>query len=95
MVHGDFSEVGHCNSFFVVVLIPAQLKILVNDSGCPQIIDFGLSVFFYDIHVRLDTMDGISRPRTMWKERPSKESDVYSFAVVAVEVGLVYQLASP
>ena len=86
VVHGDLGGVRNCpRAHFAAMLIPRQPNILVNNSGCPHITEFGLT-----------TMFPVSESSRIchcmrWAEPgdwiPSKKSsDVFSFVMVMVEV---------
>ena len=83
---------GSSDSSSTVVLIPGQPNILVGDSGNALIADFGLAT----VTQNLDSMQSISRqrghtprwaaPEVLNEGTYSKEADIFSFAMVMIEV---------
>ena len=77
----------------VVVLMPIQSNILVDDSGRPRITDFGFATVTHNLDSMWSTTPGHGHT-TRWtapeilteKGGNSKEADVFSFAMVMLEV---------
>jgi len=98
VVHGDLKGVRNClKARLTIVLTLCQLNIFVDDSGCPRITDFGLAANFGEFERRLallmDYPDGGDRAMQLTapeilgqQETYSKEADVFSFAMIMVEV---------
>ena len=93
MIHGDLKGVcGRPNSSFAAALTHVQPNILMDDSGNARIADFG----FTTVALNLDSVRSAQGQRGFtprWtapevlKEGPhSRESDVFSFAMVMIEV---------
>ena len=93
VVHGDLKGVcDRSNRSFTTVLTRAQPNILMDDSGNARITDFG----FTTVTLNLDSVRSAQYQRSFtarWaapevlKEEPySKESDIFSFAMVMIEV---------
>ena len=96
MIHGDLKGVRDCSrSRFTTMLTSRQMNILVDvvdDVPHARIADFGIAVVTKNLNsTRVATRQDIhsptwSAPEILNGENPSKESDVYSFAMVMVEV---------
>ena len=96
MVHGDIKGVrNHSDAHLSIVLTPGQSNILVDDSGCPRITDFGSTIVAPDgdqdsLPTTEPDHDHTGRwtaPEILMEEGTrSKETDVFSFAMVMVEV---------
>ena len=92
MVHGDLKGVRGCSkSRFTTILTTGQSNILVDDSGRARITDFGQA----KVAQSLDTIQSASRhgntprwaaPEVLEEQPPSKEADIFSFAMVMIEV---------
>jgi len=83
---------GRSKSHFASVLTPGQPNILVDDSGRARIADFGLAT----VTQNMDSVRSASRhhghtprwtaPEILKEEAThSKESDIFSFAMVMIE----------
>jgi len=94
VIHGDLKGVRDCPSFrFVTALIPSQSNILVDGTGRAQITDFGLATFTQNLD---STRNALSEhgDSARWiapeifdnRGTSSKEGDVFSFAMVTIEV---------
>jgi len=94
IVHGDLKGVSDCSgSRFPPILTRAQPNILVDPAGCARITDFGLAT----VTQNLDSMRTASDDKghtARWTAPEilneqgtySKEADVFSFAMVMIEV---------
>ena len=92
VIHGDLKGVRGSTSYFTTVLTSWQLNILVDDSGCARIADFGLA----KVTQNLDSMRSTSpqnghsarwtAPEVLKEGTCSKEADIFSFAMVMIEV---------
>jgi hypothetical protein len=98
MVHGDLKGVSHHPRTHRPSINPDQQNILVDDSGTARIGDFG----FTTLTKNLDSVRISSRqhghtvrwaaPEVMDKGPQSWEADMFSFAMVMVEVGCIFEL---
>ena len=93
MIHGDLKGVcDRSNSRFTVVFTPGQSNILMDDTGNARLADFGLATVTQNLDsVRSATCQRGFTPRWAAPEvldegMYSKEADVFSFAMVMVEV---------
>ena len=92
VVHGDLKGVRKSNSHFSTALTLGQLNILVDDTGSARIVDFGLAT----VTRNPDSMRSVSdqhgntprwtAPEVLNGEAYSKEADIFSFAMVMIEV---------
>jgi len=92
IVHGDLKGVCGCpESRFATILTASQSNILVDATGRARITDFGQTMFAQS----LDTMQSASRhgnttrwaaPEVLGGQPPTKETDIFSFAMVMIEV---------
>lgn len=98
MVHGDLKGVRNCSKpRLTVALTHGQPNILVDDSGCPRIIDFGLAMVTQN-QDSVRSAQGEHAHTARWTAPEilseqgsySKEADVFSFAMVMVEVRYGY-----
>ena len=92
MVHGDFKGVCDCSKLhFATVLTPNNANILVDDSGHARIADFGLAEITQNLESMQSTLRHGHTPRWTAPEilnggGYSKEADIFSFAMVMIEV---------
>ena len=83
---------NNSNAHLLTVLMPGQSNIVVDDSGCPRITDFGLAIVAQDRDSAptTETDHGHtvpwSAPEILMEGARTKEADVYAFAMVMVEV---------
>ena len=93
MIHGDLKGVrDHSRSRFTTTLTPDQQNILVDSCGTARIVDFG----FTTVTQNLDSKQSVSRqcghtprwaaPEVLNEGAYSKEADIFSFAMVMIEV---------
>jgi len=92
VIHGDLKGVGGSTFLFTAILTSRQLNILVDDSSCARIADFGLA----KVTQNLDSMRSTSpqnghsarwtAPEVLKEGTCSKEADIFSFAMVMIEV---------
>ena len=93
MIHGDLKGVCSCyTTRFTVVLTPGQPNVLVDHSGSALIADFGLAT----VTQNLDSIQSATRqaghtprwaaPEVLTEGKFSKEADIFSFAMVMIEV---------
>jgi serine/threonine protein kinase len=100
IVHGDIKGVSSSKYELVIMqLIRFQANILIDDLGLPLLADFGLTVFA-DV-TRQATTDHGGTVRYMAPEllfpqhfgmssyKRTTQTDIYSFACVCIEVGLL------
>ena len=84
---------GFPDPCYTTVLTPRQQNVLVDDTGCARIADFGLAT----VTQNLDSIQSASRqhshtprwtvPEILKEEGVcSKESDIFSFTMVMIEV---------
>lgn len=81
----------HLLARFSVVLTRIQLNVLVDDSGCARIADFGLAKITKnpDSVPSLDNHGNTflwTAPEVLKEGTYSKKGDIFSFAMVMVEV---------
>ena len=93
MIHGELKGVrGYSNSSFTAVLMHVQSNILVDATGRARITDFRLATVTTGMDSELGTTyphDHTSRwtaPEVLNGRAGSKEADVFSFAMVMIEV---------
>lgn len=95
VIHGDLKGVrDHLKSRFATVLIATQPNVLVDDSGRARIADFGLATVTdnQDDILLASLQPHVHAPRWAAPEvlnggRFTRESDIFSFAMVMIEVG--------
>lgn len=93
VIHGDLKGVRRSKFRFTVALTPDQKNVLVDDSGQARIADFG----FATVARSLDSIRSASNQRghsVRWAApeilkggKHSKEADIFSLAMVMIEVG--------
>jgi len=82
---------GRSTSRFTTVLTPGQPNVLVDHSGNALIADFGLATVTQNLDSIQTTHQGGHTPRwaapeVLTEGTFSKEADVFSFAMVMIEV---------
>jgi serine/threonine protein kinase len=93
VVHGDLKGVRSCSKYYSTTMFTYhQLNVLVNDSGHACIADFGLAT----VAKTLDSIESATcqrghsarwaAPEVLGEGTHSKEADVFSFAMVMIEV---------
>ena len=92
MIHGDLKGVRTCSNPLTTILTPDQPNILVDHSGHAVIADFGLAT----VTQNLDSIRGSAlqrgytarwaAPEVLNEAIYSKEADIFSFAMVMIEV---------
>ena len=100
MVHGDLKGVrNRLNAYLTIVLTSGQPNILVDDTGCPRITDFGLAMVAQN-QDSIRSAQGDHGHTARWTAPEilnelgtySKKADVFAFAMVMVEVRHRYPL---
>ena len=100
MVHGDLKGVrNRLNAYPTIVLTSGQPNILVDDTGCPRITDFGLAMVAQN-QDSIRSAQGDHGHTARWTAPEilnelgtySKKADVFAFAMVMVEVRHRYPL---
>ena len=93
VIHGDLKGVRSCSkSYFTVILTPDQSNVVMDGSGIARLADFGLATVTLNLDsVRSATNQRGFTPRWAAPEildegTYSKEADVFSFAMVMIEV---------
>ena len=96
MIHGDLKGVCRCSErCLAVVFTPHQMNILVevvDNIPHARIADFGIAIVTKNLDsIRPDTRQDVHTPRWSAPEiflgqNPSMKSDIYSFAMVVIEV---------
>jgi len=77
---------------FAVLLTPGQPNVLVDDTGRARIADFGLATVTQSLHSErsVEHQHGHTArwaaPEILVAESYSKEADIFSFAMVMIEV---------
>ena len=97
IVHGDLKGVGdRSRSGLTTWLTSWQANILVDTSGHARITDFGLAVVTQDLELIRsgsdkcgDSVRWIAPEILDGRGTHSKEGDVFSFAMVMIEVGCI------
>ena len=99
VIHGDLKGVSDHVSRWLTVLTPRKSNILVDAAGHARVADFGLATVTQD----LDSIRNASDDRgggVRWiapeilsdRGTHSKEADVFSFAMVTIEVGFEWRV---
>ena len=93
VIHGDLKGVrGYPNSRFTTILTPNQPNVLVDRFGHARIADFGLATVTQNLDsIRSASLQRGYSPRWTAPEvleggKLSKEADIFSFAMVMIEV---------
>ena len=93
VIHGDLKGVRtRYMSRFATVLTPGQPNILIDNSGHAHIADFGLAMLAHNLDSTQSatTQQGYTprwaAPEVLSKGSYSKEADIFSFAMVMIEV---------
>jgi serine/threonine protein kinase len=80
------------STHFTSIFIHDQANILVDGSGCARLADFGLAMVAKNLDSKTSDASqrgytvGWAAPEVMEKEIYSKEADMFSLAMVMVEV---------
>ena len=93
VIHGDLKGVrGYSKTLFTTVLTPGKFNILVDDSNHARLADFGLAIITRGLvsirpasSHRGHTVQWTA-PEVLTGEKSSEESDIFSFAMVMIEV---------
>ena len=94
MIHGDLKGVRNCfRSHFATVLTSGQSNIIVDTTGHAKVTDFGLAAVTQNLDSTRGTLDELGH-NARWiapeildgRGTYSKEGDVFSFAMVMIEV---------
>jgi len=93
VIHGGLKGVCGCiTRCFTTLLTLGQLDILIDDSGRARISDFGLSRVTWNqesveaVPLPLGYTPGWTAPEVLTEEVLTKEADIFSFAMVTIEV---------
>ena len=93
MIHGDLKGVsGRSTSRLTTILTSGQPNILVDDTGHVRIADFGLARLTQNPYTLPDTSPhrGYSpqwtAPEVLEEKPHTKQADIFSFAMVMIEV---------
>lgn len=97
VVHGDLKGVrANTETIFTIALMPFQPNILVGKDGRARITDFGLATITQNADSIRSASDGHGHtarwtaPEILNEEGTySKEADIFSFAMVTIEVHVV------
>lgn len=94
VIHGELKGVRNCfGSHFTTVLTPSQSNVIVDITGRARITDFGLAMITQNMDsIRSASAEHVHGARWIAPEildgqgTCSKEGDVFSFAMVTIEV---------
>jgi len=92
VVHGDLKGARSSSKYHFIILTPGQPNVLVDDSGHIRIGDFGLATVTRNLDSSRSASNHLSHtprwaaPEILGGGKPSKEADVFSFAMVTIEV---------
>ena len=94
MIHGDLKGVRDLSgSRFTTILTPSQSSVLVDAAGHARITDFGLATATHDLDSMRNASDWhgdsarwIAPEISEGRGTYSKKADVFSFAMVTIEV---------
>jgi len=94
VIHGDLKGVCDCSRFrFATTLTPSQSNVLVDTTGRARVTDFGFATVTRNLYL-IRSASNEHGGSTRWiapeilvdRGTYSKEADVFSFAMVMIEV---------